>query len=168
MDKPSSFLIQPQENSKVGSTVFITFPMGKETSYQYRKYKRHGFDPGLGRYPGGGNGNLLQYSCLENLMARGAWQSTVHGITKSRTRLMQLSSSSSSSHCTQALTALGHGVHPKIYLIAFHSSPASLLHHKTALLGSSYKLSIPQSFLSGSAFDETQTNTTSKSLYVLL
>ena len=167
MDKPSSFLIQPQENSEVGSTVFTSFPMGKESSCQYRKYKRHGFDPGLGRYPGGGNGNLLQYSCLENLLARGAWQSTVHGITKSRTRLIRLSNSSSS-HWTQALTALGHGVHPKIYLIAFHSSPASLLHHKTALLGSSYKLSIPQSFLSGSAFDETQTNTTSKSLYVLL
>ena len=167
MDKPSSFLIQPQENSEVGSTVFASFPMGKEPSCQYRKCKRHGFDPGLGRHPGGGNGNLLQYSCLENLMDRGAWQATVHGVAKSRTRLMWLSTSSSS-HCAKAPTALGHGVLPKIYLIAFHSSPASLLHHKTVLLGSSYKLSTPQSFLSGSAFDETQTNTTSKSLYVLL
>ena len=31
--------------------------------------------------PGGGNGNLLQYSCLENLMDRGAWQATVHGVS---------------------------------------------------------------------------------------
>ena len=43
--------------------------------------------PGLGRSPGGGNGNLLQYSCLENLMDRGAWQATVHGVAESRTRL---------------------------------------------------------------------------------
>ena len=35
--------------------------------------------------PGKGNGNLLQYSCLENFMDRGAWQAIVHGVTKSRT-----------------------------------------------------------------------------------
>jgi len=43
--------------------------------------------PGLGRSPGGGNGNPLQYSCLENPMDRGAWQATVHGIAKSQTQL---------------------------------------------------------------------------------
>ena len=43
--------------------------------------------PGLGRYPGGGNGNPLQYSCLENPMDRGAWRATVHGVTKSWTGL---------------------------------------------------------------------------------
>ena len=43
--------------------------------------------PGLGRSPGGGNGNPLQYSCLENPMDRGAWQVTVHGVAKSRTWL---------------------------------------------------------------------------------
>ena len=42
---------------------------------------------GLGRSPGGGNGSSLQYSCLENLMDRGAWQHTVHRVTKSQTRL---------------------------------------------------------------------------------
>ena len=47
--------------------------------------------PGLGRSPGGGNGNPLQYSCLENPMDRGAWQVTVHGATKSQTELKQLS-----------------------------------------------------------------------------
>ena len=41
--------------------------------------------PGLGRSPGGGHGNPLQYSCLENSMDRGAWQAIVHGVTKSRT-----------------------------------------------------------------------------------
>ena len=38
--------------------------------------------PGLERSPGEGNGDPLQYSCLENSMARGAWQATVHGVTK--------------------------------------------------------------------------------------
>ena len=43
--------------------------------------------PGLGRLPREGNGNALQYSCLENSIDRGAWWVTVHGVTKSRTRL---------------------------------------------------------------------------------
>ena len=41
--------------------------------------------PGLGRSPGEGNGNPLQYSCLENPMDRGAWWATVHGVAKSQT-----------------------------------------------------------------------------------
>jgi len=41
----------------------------------------------LGRSPGDGNGNSLQYSCLENSMDRGAWWGTIHGITKSQTQL---------------------------------------------------------------------------------
>ena len=47
--------------------------------------------PGLGRSPGGGHGNPLQYSCLENSMDREVWWATVHGVTKSQTRLKQLS-----------------------------------------------------------------------------
>ena len=42
---------------------------------------------GLGRSPGEGNGNPLQYSCLENPMDRGAWRAMVYGVTKSQTRL---------------------------------------------------------------------------------
>ena len=38
--------------------------------------------PGLGRSPGGGNSNLLQYSCLRNPTNRGAWQAIVHGVAK--------------------------------------------------------------------------------------
>ena len=38
------------------------------------------FNPWVGKIPGEGDGNLLQYSCLENLMDRGAWQATVHGV----------------------------------------------------------------------------------------
>ena len=43
--------------------------------------------PGSGKSPGEGNGNPLQYSCLENPMDKGAWLATVHGVTKSQTRL---------------------------------------------------------------------------------
>ena len=46
-----------------------------------------GLNPGLGRSPGEGQGNPLQYSCLENPMDRGAWWATVHVVTKSWTRL---------------------------------------------------------------------------------
>ena len=54
-----------------------------------------GLIPGWGRSPGGGHGNPLQYSCLENPMDRGAWLATVHGVTKSQTRLKQLSTHTS-------------------------------------------------------------------------
>ena len=46
-----------------------------------------GLIPGLGRFPGEGQGNPLQCSCLENPMDRGAWRATVHMVTKSRTQL---------------------------------------------------------------------------------
>ena len=49
--------------------------------------------PGLGRSPGGGNGNPLQCSCLEDSMDRGTWRATVHGVTKSQTRLSTCKSS---------------------------------------------------------------------------
>ena len=41
--------------------------------------------PGLGRSPGGGHGNALQYSCLENPTDRGVWQATIHGVARSLT-----------------------------------------------------------------------------------
>ena len=45
-----------------------------------------GLIPGLGRSPGEGHGNPLQYSCLDNAMDRGAWRATVHGVARSRTQ----------------------------------------------------------------------------------
>ena len=53
------------------------------------------FIPGSGRSPGGGHGNLLQYSCLENPMDRGVWRTMVHRVAKSCTWLKQLSNNSS-------------------------------------------------------------------------
>ena len=46
-----------------------------------------GLIPGLGRFPGAGNGNPLQYPCLKNLMDRGAWWAEVHGVIKSWAQL---------------------------------------------------------------------------------
>ena len=51
-----------------------------------------GLIPGLQRFPGEGNGNSLQYSCLENPMDGGAWQATIHEVEKSWTRLSDFSS----------------------------------------------------------------------------
>ena len=54
---------------------------GKESTSQCRRFKRSDLIPGKGS-PGEGNGNPLQYSCLENPMDRGAWLATVHGVAK--------------------------------------------------------------------------------------
>ena len=59
---------------------------GKEFACQCRRGGRFRFNPGPRRFPGVGNGNLCQYSCLENSMDRGAWRVTVQGVT-SRTQL---------------------------------------------------------------------------------
>ena len=50
-----------------------------------RDIRDEGLIPGSGRFPGGGQGNPLQYSCLENPMDRGAWWPTIHRVTKSWT-----------------------------------------------------------------------------------
>ena len=66
------------------------FPGGavvKNLPANARKAGDVGSIPGSGRSPGGENGSPLQYSCLENPMDRGVWQATVHGISKSQTRL---------------------------------------------------------------------------------
>ena len=53
---------------------------GKEPACQCRRHRDLGLIPGLGRSPGEGNGNPLQYSCQENPMDRGAWRATVHRV----------------------------------------------------------------------------------------
>ena len=62
-------------------------PDGKEFACSVRATGDRGSVPGLGRSPGEGNGNPLEYSCLENPTDRGAWQATVHGVAMSQTRL---------------------------------------------------------------------------------
>ena len=63
------------------------FPGGSDGKASVYNAGDPGSSPGLGRSPGEGNGNPLQDYCLENPMERGAWQATVHGVAKSRTRL---------------------------------------------------------------------------------
>ena len=58
---------------KLGGAVVKNLPAGDTGEV--------GLIAGSGRCPGGGHGNLLQYSCLKNPMDRGAWQATVHGVT---------------------------------------------------------------------------------------
>ena len=57
----------------------------KESACSAGDTRDMGLIPKWGRFPGGGNGNLLQYSCLENPMDRGAWWATVPGVTESDT-----------------------------------------------------------------------------------
>ena len=63
---------------------------GKESAYNVGDL---GSIPGSERCPGEGDGNLLQYSCLENPMDGGAWWAIVHGVAKSRTRLSNVTHS---------------------------------------------------------------------------
>ena len=66
---------------------FKSFPGGSDGKPSACSAGDLGSTPGLGRSPGEGNGNPLQYSCLENPMDRGAWRATVHGVAKSQTQL---------------------------------------------------------------------------------
>ena len=63
------------------------FPGGSDGKASAYSVGDLGSIPGWGRSPGEGNGNPLQYSCLENSMDGGAWWATPHGVAKSRTRL---------------------------------------------------------------------------------
>ena len=66
------------------------FPGGSEVKAAACSVGDLGSIPGSGRSPGEGNGNSLQYSCLENPMDGGAWWAIVHGVAKSRIRLSDL------------------------------------------------------------------------------
>ena len=65
--------------------LYSGFPGGSEVKASACIMEDLGSIPGLGRFPGEGNGNPLQYSCLENPMDGGAWWATVHGVAKSQT-----------------------------------------------------------------------------------
>ena len=64
----------------------MSFPsgsIGKESACNKGDTRDLGLIPGSGRFPGGGDGNPLQYSCLENPLDRGAWRATIHGVAES-------------------------------------------------------------------------------------
>ena len=72
---------------RLPTPVSLSFPDGSDSKESACNVGDLGSTPGMEKSPGGGHGNPLQYSCLENHMDRGAWQATVHGITKSQTQL---------------------------------------------------------------------------------
>ena len=72
---------------------------------------------------GEGNGNPLQCSCLENPRDGGAWQAAVYGVAQSRTRLKQLSSSSSSSHCDDAVMGIAFSLMVSMEQLLFQVDP---------------------------------------------
>ena len=67
-----------------GVHLHLCFPGSSDNKESACNAGDPGWIPGLGRSPGGGNGNPLQYSSLENPISRGAWQPIVHGVTKSQ------------------------------------------------------------------------------------
>ena len=77
------FSVKLQHESAIG----IGFPGGSEVKVSASNMGDLGPIPGSGRSPGGGNGNPLEYSCLENPMDGGAWWTVVHGVAKSQTQL---------------------------------------------------------------------------------
>ena len=76
LSKPHSLRFLWKLEGFQGSTVVKSLPANAEDT---------GLFPGSGRNPGVGNGNPLQYSCLENPIDRGAWRATVHGVAESDT-----------------------------------------------------------------------------------
>ena len=77
----------PWRRDRLSTPVFLGFPGGSDGRESTCSTGNLGSIPGLGRSPGGGHGNQLQYSCLENSMDRGAWRATVHGVSKSQAQL---------------------------------------------------------------------------------
>ena len=71
-------------NADIKTELSETGSDGKAFAYDVRDL---GSISGLGRFPGEGNGNPLQYSCMENPMDGGTWSAIVHGVAKSRTWL---------------------------------------------------------------------------------
>ena len=78
-----------ENNPKVNYNNTVTlsegFPGGSDCKVSAQIAGDQGSIFGLGKSPGEGNGNRLQYSCLENSMNEGSWWATVHGVTKSQT-----------------------------------------------------------------------------------
>ena len=100
----------------VSSRLSHRFPLwlsGKESACNPGVAGDAGSVPELGRTPGGGHGNPLQYSCLENPKDRGAWRAIVHRVAKSRTRLSDLAGPRAgfpSANCKGAQSSSGSAV----------------------------------------------------------
>ena len=85
MGPPASSLMGPGEVQSLMTIPTAGFSCGSVVKDSPANAGNVGSIPGSVRSPGEGNGNTLQYSSLGNPMDRGAWQATVHGVTKSQT-----------------------------------------------------------------------------------
>ena len=103
-----------KSKKKWGIHESFSFPGSSEGKASAYNAGDLGSIPGSGRSPGEGNGNPFQYSCLENPMDRGAWGATVHGVTKSRTRLSDFSSA----HLCSGINALWYSLYTGLWLFA--------------------------------------------------
>ena len=87
---------EPLQRCSIDAAVYISlsalpgFLGGSDSQESACNTGDQGLIPGSGRSPGEGNGNLVQYSCLENSMGRGDWRATVHGVAESWTQLSDL------------------------------------------------------------------------------
>ena len=79
------------KNAQTTTQLHSSHTGGSEVKVSACNVRDLGSIPGSGRSPGKGNGNTLQYSCLENSMDRGAWWAAVHRVAQSQTQLKQLS-----------------------------------------------------------------------------
>ena len=84
---PQRTSLSSKSKTKTTKDYHMSFPGGSDGEEYACNAGDSGLIPGSERSPGEGNGNPLQYSCLENPMDRGAWQPRVHGLTKSHTPL---------------------------------------------------------------------------------
>ena len=96
----------------------LDFPGGSDGNASAYSAGDLGLITGSGTSPGEGNGNPLQYSCLENPMDGGAWWATVHGVKKSRTRLSDFTFTFSliteKPQTVSPWTGSGHGLVPRL------------------------------------------------------
>ena len=101
------------------------FPGGSEVKASACNVGDLGSIPGLGRPPGEGNGNPLQYSCLENPIDGGAWWAIAHGVAKSWTWLSDLTFAFFLLHCRQIPYQLSYQESPDLNVGAFNIVPAA-------------------------------------------
>ena len=92
---------------------------GRDSTCQCRSLRRRGFNPWLQKNPGEGNGNPLQYSCLENPRDKGSWWVTVHGVRKSQTRLSILTHVCYHAFLIPSCFRISCLVYSSIYFFAF-------------------------------------------------
>ena len=96
---------------------------GKEPAWPWRRHRDVHSNTGSGGSPGGGDGNPIQYSCLENRMDRGTWQAAVHSVAKSWTQLKWLSTAQRSEmepYCPYSVACF---FHPWIFFLLIFGSP---------------------------------------------